>query len=115
MDDRTKERLLDLATATVRSSLGTVAAAHVLAHGVRDGLRACVAPDQALMVVRCCAVLRTCPDDGGIRRAAETIAVRPSMSRLSIGQLCIHVLRGHLPLTAVRALICMCAGVVDMR
>lgn len=51
MDDRTKLRLLDLGKAAVQAA-GMVAAAHLLANGMRDSGRAHAGPHKAFLI-RC--------------------------------------------------------------
>jgi hypothetical protein len=61
MDDRTKQRLLDLAKVAVRT-VGMVAAAHVVASAIRDGSRAHAGPHKAFLI-RCRAVPCACAYD----------------------------------------------------
>lgn len=56
MDDRTKQRLLDVAKATIQAA-GTVAAAFVISTVIRDGPGVHAGRQNAYVITRCTAVL----------------------------------------------------------
>jgi hypothetical protein len=57
MDDRTKQRLLDVAKATIQAAAGTVAAACVISTVIRDGPGVHAGRQNAYVITRCTAVL----------------------------------------------------------